>query len=108
MGSVLIGTEASRTLRIDVTGLPDGAGVQVLRGAVDYAGVADPNPSTTVVRTLGGSDLARASTLTVDAGGECFHRLQVVDRRGQVIAFGQPTWTLSKPPPTGIPAARRA
>jgi hypothetical protein len=108
MGSVVVGAGAARTLRIDVTGLPDGGAVQVLRGAVDYAGVRDPNPNTAVVRTLGASDLDRSPGLTVDAGADCFHRVQVVDRHGQVVAFGQPVWTLRTAPPTGIPAARRA
>ena len=94
---------AGRTISVDH--LPDTTGAHGW-GEVLFTLPASPN--TTVVRTLGGSDLARAATVTVDAGGDCFHRLQVVDRHGQVIAFGQPTWTLQKPPPTGIPDARLA
>jgi hypothetical protein len=102
MGSGLVGSATSRTLDVAVSGLPTGAGVQVLRGDVDYAGTASPTPNTTVLRTLG----ANETSLTVDTGDDCFVRLQVVNSSGAVIGFGQPTWALHSPPATGVPAAR--
>ena len=104
MGSVLVGGATSRTLHLDVTGLPTGAGVQVLRGDVDYAGTGSPVPNTTVVSTRGASDLA--TPVTIDTGDDCFVRLQVVNSAGAVIGFGQPTWALHSQPATGVPAAR--
>jgi hypothetical protein len=104
MGSVLVGSASSRTLHVDVTDLPTGAAVQVLRGDVDYAGTGSAVPNTTVVHTLGAGDLA--TPLTVDTTDDCFVRLQVVDSAGAVIGFGQPTWALYSEPTTGVPAAR--
>ena len=106
MGSAAVGPAGARTLRVDVTGLPDGGAVQVVRGAVDYAGAAEPHPNTAVVHTFGASDLARSADLTAAAEGDCFHRLQVIDRQGRVVAFGQPVWSLRTPPPTGVPPGR--
>lgn len=80
--------------------------MQLLRGDVDYAGTGSPVPNTTVVRTFGASDLASSSTVAIDTTDECFHRLQVVDAAGAVVAFGQPTWALHELPPTGVPSSR--
>jgi hypothetical protein len=104
MGSVLVGGATSRSLNVAVTGLPTGAGVQVLRGDVDYSGTASPVPNTTVLRTLGPNDLA--TPVTLDTSDDCFVRLQVVNSAGAVIGFGQPTWALHSQPGTGVPAAR--
>jgi hypothetical protein len=107
MGAVSVSPRTSRTLRMDVTRLPAGGAVEVVRGDVDYAGAADPNPNTTVVTTLGAGDLASRSAIPIDTGDDCFVRLQVVDATGGVVAFGQPIWSLRTPPPNGIPPARR-
>ena len=106
--SVSLGGRASRTLRLDVTGLPDGGAVQVLRGLVDRAGPADPKPNTGVVAHLGATDLQRSPVLPIDTGDDCFHRVQVVNRAGDIVAFGQPIWTLGTVPPGDVPALRRA
>jgi hypothetical protein len=108
MGSVVVAPAQNRTLRIDVTGLPDGGAVQLVRGVVDRAGVADPTPGTTVVQTLGAADLRRAGEVPLDVSGDCFHRLQVTDRAGAVVAYGQPIWLLAAEPPGGVPDPRRA
>ena len=108
MGSVVVGPAQSRTLRIDVTGLPDGGAVQLVRGVVDRAGQADPRPGTTVVQTLGAADLERAGAVPLDVSGDCFHRLQVVDGAGAVVGYGQPIWVLGAEPPGGVPQRRRA
>ena len=108
MGSVSVGRHASRTLRVDVTGLPDGGAVQVLRGPVDLAGPSDPNPNTGVVASLGAADLRRSAELSIDTREDCFHRLQIVDRTGDIVGFGQPIWTLGSTPADGLPPSRRA
>jgi hypothetical protein len=107
MGSVVVGPPRARTLRIDVTGLPDGGAVELVRGPVDLAGTADPTPGTAVVRTLGKADLSRAGEVPLEVDGDCFHRLQVTDRSGGVVAYGQPIWLLADEPPQGVRAARR-
>ncbi len=107
MGAVVVGPAQSRTLRIDVTGLPDGGAVQLVRGVVDRAGQADPRPGTTVVQTLGAGDLERADAVPLDVSGDCFHRLQVVDGAGAVVGYGQPIWVLGAEPPGGVPQRRR-
>jgi hypothetical protein len=106
MGSALVGPGTQRTLWVDVTGLPSGGAVQVLRGDVDYEGAASPVPNTRVVRTLGASDLSSSKTLGIDTTDECFYRLQVIDGAGAVIGFGQPTWALHATPGTGVPSDR--
>jgi hypothetical protein len=108
MGAVSVAPRTSRTLRIDVTGLPEGGAVEVVRGVVDYAGTSDPNPNTAVVVRLGASDLAARSEQPIDTGEDCFLRLQVVDATGGVVAFGQPIWALKTPPDGGIPRQRQA
>jgi hypothetical protein len=108
MGSVVVAPPKARTLRLQVTGIPDGGAVHVIRGVVDRAGGADPAPGTTVVRSLAATDVARTPEVALDVSGDCFHRLQVTDRSGAVVAYGQPIWLLGAPPPTGVPAARRA
>jgi hypothetical protein len=106
MGGVAVGGATSRTLRIDATGVPSGGAVQVVRGVVDYAGVGTPEPNSTVLASKSASDLRSKAELKLDAGEESFVRLQVVDRAGAVVAFGQPTWLLRREPPHGIPKAR--
>ncbi len=107
MGSVVVGRSRARTLRIDVTGLPDGGAVQIVRGPVDRPGTADPTPGTTIVRSLGAADLGRAADVPLDVDGDCFHRLQVTDRSGAVVAYGQPIWLLGEEPSQGVPERRR-
>jgi hypothetical protein len=107
MGAVSVDAATSRALRIDATDLPVGGAVEVVRGEVDFAGIDDPNPATTVVTTLGPSDLEARTAVPIDTSDDCFVRAQVVDGSGTVVAFGQPIWTLKTPPPGGIPAARR-
>jgi hypothetical protein len=108
MGSVVVGPRRARTLRIDVTGLPDGGAVELVRGPVDRPGTADPTPGTTVVRSLGATDLSRSSEVSLDVDGDCFHRLQVTDRDGSIVAYGQPIWLLTEEPSGSVPERRRA
>jgi len=108
MGSVVVAPPTARSLRLHVTGIPDGGAVHVVRGVVDHAGTADPTPGTTVVKSLAATDLARTPSLPLDVSGDCFHRVQVTDRSGAVVAYGQPIWLLGTPPPLGVPTRRRA
>ena len=108
MGAVAVGNRTSRTLHIDVTDLPRHGAVQVVRGSVDYAASSDPNPSTSVVKTLGDRDLSRSTELAIDTSDDCFHRLQVISSAGEVVGFGQPTWTMRERPEGGIPRPRVA
>jgi len=107
MGSVVVAPAKARTLRLDVTGIPDGGAVHLVRGVVDHAGTADPTPGTTVVKSLAATDLARTPSLPLDVSGDCFHRVQVTDRDGAVVAYGQPIWLLGAPPAGGVPSRRR-
>ena len=108
MGSVSVATLASRSLAVTATGLPVGATVQVVRGVVDNAGVADPRPRTAVVGTLTAGDLSRGqAVLSVDTSSSCFVRTQVRDGRGSIVATSNPVWLLRRAPTTGIPAARQ-
>jgi hypothetical protein len=106
MGAVSVDPRRSRGLHIDVTGLPDGGAVEVVRGVVDLAGTRDPNPNTAVLTTLGARDLDSHGEIPIDTGDECFVRLQVRDAAGGVVAFGQPIWVLKDTPPRGIPPTR--
>ena len=106
MGAVSVNSATSRALRIDITDLPVGGGVEVVRGDVDFAGIHDPNPNTTVVTTLGSRDLAARGEVAIDTTDDCFVRLQVLDGTGRVVVFGQPIWTFKAVPPTGIPPTR--
>jgi hypothetical protein len=108
MGAVSVSPLPRRSLRLDVTGLPQGGAVQVVRGTVDYGGTGDPNPNTAVVATLGASDLQRSRELPIDTAQDCFHRVQVVDGGGGIVAFGQPIWVFKNQPRTAVPARRRA
>jgi hypothetical protein len=106
MGAVSISAETSRMLRIDVTALPTGGAVQVIRGNVDRAGAPDPTATSAPVATLKGTDLARSNLLAVDTSTECFVRLQILNGAGTVVGFGQPIWVLKSDPGT-VPLARR-
>jgi hypothetical protein len=107
MGAVSVDPATSRGLRVDVTGVPVGGAVEVVRGDVDFAGLRDPNPNTAVVTTLGSSDLAARREVAINTTDDCFVRLQVIDGTGGVVAFGQPIWTLKATPPKGVPPSRR-
>jgi hypothetical protein len=107
MGAVSVSPATSRSLRVDVTQLPEGGAVEVIRGDVDYAGLRAPDPNTTTVKTLGARDLASSDEVVIDTTDDCFVRLQVTDRAGAIVAFGQPTWVLKEEPPGGVPPARR-
>ncbi len=107
MGSVVVGRARTPRLQVSVTRLPDGGAVELVRGDVDHAGTADPRPATTVIRTLGATDLSRSRDVPLMHPDDSFHRLQVRDRAGSVVAYGQPIWLLSRNPSGGVPDRRR-
>jgi len=104
MGSVAVNpSAASRQLTVVVAGLASGQMVEVVRGPVDFAGTASPDPGTAVVATLA----TGTATVPIDTSQSCFVRINVLDtvvkRR---IAFSNPIWLLRAIPPTAIPANR--
>lgn len=101
MGQVSANSPARRTLHARVSTVPSGGAVQLVRGVVDRAGQGSPTPNTTV-RTIDHTRPVELST-----GEDCFHRLQVVNSAGAVVAFGQPIWTFRGASPTPVPAGRR-
>lgn len=108
MGSVSVSSLSSRQLTVLATGLPAGSTVQVLQGAVDYAGTGQPAANTALVSTLpAAAGLATGSaTVTLDTAGASFARCQVLSATGTVVAVSNPVWMLTAAPAGGIPAAR--
>jgi hypothetical protein len=106
MGAVVVGGPVDRTLRLEVTGIPTGGAVQLLRGDVDYAGTPTPVPNTAVVATLTAEQLAASPDISLPADDDGFVRAQVVTSSGAVVGFGQPIWMLSAAPATGVPNRR--
>jgi len=109
MGSATISALASRRLTAYATGLPAAGSLQVLRGAVDYAGTAALTANTKLIATYPASALAGGFvTIPVDTSHDCFVRTQVLNASGTVVALSNPIWLLRSPPPGGIPAPRAA
>lgn len=108
MGGMTVDTQTSRTVAVDVAGLPANAIVELVTGPVDANG-EDPGTSVAgsfVANTAGKRDGVTQVTVPTDTGG-CFIRPQVRNASGKLIGWGQPTWFLAQPPADGIPANRR-
>ena len=89
--------------------MPAGSTLQVLQGAVDYAGQHGLTANTKVVGSYPASQLGSGSIAqTVNTSAEVFLRTQVISAAGAIIATSNPVWLLHKPPAAGIPAARAA
>ena len=106
MGAVVVGEPVARTLRLEVTGIPTGGAVQLVRGDVDYAGTANPRPNTAVLTSRTAAQLASDPTFVLPADDDVFVRAQVVTSSGAVVGFGQPIWQIREEPSTGVPAGR--
>lgn len=106
MGSVSYGSTGTRELLLDITGVPAGGAVQVVKIPVDYAGPANPTSGASVLQTLSAAELAVPAVLTVPVQESCAFRVNVSDSTGQIVAFGQPVWTLREPAQTPVPAGR--
>jgi hypothetical protein len=109
MGAVSVSSVTSRQLAAAATGLPSGAVLQVLQGAVDYAG---QNALTDDVKLIGSYTAAQLASgkiiRAVSTAQDSFLRTQVVSSTGAIIATSNPVWLLRKAPPNGIPPARAA
>ena len=110
MGSASVSQVASRQLTVTGTQIPAGGSVQVLQGAVDYAGAAAPAPDTSVIATYSAASLASGGgqvSLSVSNSSDSFVRTQVQTGGGSTVATSNPLWLLRNPPPGGIPPARQ-
>jgi hypothetical protein len=110
MGSVSVRPDrAQRTVEVTCLDPPPGGRVQVVRGVVDFAGVASPTTNATVAASIQAAELASGpARRTINTSVPCFVRLQVRDASSRIVAFSNPIWLLRAQPPGGIPAARRA
>lgn len=110
MGAVSVRPELStRTLTVSAAALPKGSTVELVQGAVDYAGTKDPNPTSRVVDGLTAKDLRRGTAaISVDTRASSFVRAVVRDATGRGIALSNPVWLLREASHTAVPVARRA
>jgi hypothetical protein len=111
MGSVSLSSLTSRQLSVTAVGVPPGGQVQVLQGAVDYAGTNGLTSNAQSVATYSDTELAAGGgqvTLSVDTSSESYARTVVMDATGTVVAASNPVWMLSSTPSNGIPAPRQA
>ena len=107
MGSASVSSLSTRQLTVSASDLPANSTVQVVQGAVDYAGTAAPTPNAAVIASYTAADLAGGSvTLPVDCTVSSFVRTQVVASTGAVVALSNPAWLLREIPPKGIPNPR--
>jgi hypothetical protein len=89
-----------------VSDVPVDGSVRLVRGPVDYAGVALPDPNT-VSQSFPASDFVSGSiTVSVDTTASTFVRTEVLDSTGRVVGGSNPVWLLRSEPPGGIPPAR--
>ena len=110
MGAVSVSSVTSRQLTAIATGMPAGTTLQVLQGAVDYAGQNGLTANTTVIGSYTASQLAGGSvTKAVDTSQGSLLRTQVINAStGAILATSNPVWLLQSPPPNAIPPARAA
>jgi hypothetical protein len=109
MGSVSVSSLQTRSLRAHATRLPKGSVLEIVQGPVDYAGLADPTPTSQVIASYpAGQFVDGAVGTALGTGGSSFVRSQLRDARGQIIALSNPVWLLRSEPPQGVPAPRRA
>jgi hypothetical protein len=107
MGSASISSATSRRLSARATAIPANGSLQILQGAVDYAGTAGLTANTQVIASYTNSQLASGSvTQSIDTSTSSFIRTQVLDATGTVIGLSNPAWLLRNTPPHGIPAPR--
>jgi hypothetical protein len=109
MGAASVSSVASRSLKVIATGLSGGAKLQVLQGAVDYAGKGGLASNAQVIASYTTAQLAAGSvTLPVNTSNSSFIRTQVLSSAGAIIAASNPVWLLQAAPPGGIPLPRQA
>lgn len=107
MGSASVSSLQQRQLTVMVSGVPTGGSLQLVQGAVDYVGKADPMPRTAVVATYPGAALSTGSVVQpVNTSVSSYVRTQVLDSAGKVVGVSNPVWLLREVPANGIPMAR--
>ncbi|MFI5837708.1 hypothetical protein ACIA5A_28920 [Micromonospora sp. NPDC051300] len=107
MGAVATVADDTVPVRLRATDLPAGATLEVVTGDVDLAGAADPTPAVRTDRVPWRQMRPGWHDLPVRVGGGAYVRTQVRDREGAVVAASNPLWLLRRPPPRGVPPARR-
>jgi hypothetical protein len=105
MGSVSVSTASQRALRILADAVPNGGSVTVVRGRVDSAGTADPNPSVTRQQYSAAAVQNGELAVSVDTSSPAFVRVEVADSSGARVASSNPVWLL-RDLPDGVPAGR--
>jgi len=109
MGSVSVSKVVSRKLVASATAIPAQGRLQILQGAVDYAGAASLAANTRVIGSYTAAELAGGSVAQrIDTTKDSFVRTQVLDSSGTLAALSNPVWLLRSAPPGGIPAPRRS
>jgi len=109
MGAVSVSPVNSRSLVATVTQMPVSSTLQILQGAVDYAGQRGLSANTKVIGSYPAAQLAGGSVKqAVDTSAGSFLRTQIVASTGGIIATSNPVWLLRTPPPNGLPASRTA
>lgn len=109
MGSVSVSKVNSRQLVASAAGIPAGGSIQILQGAVDYAGTAALTANTKVIGAYPAGSLVGGSvTKLIDTSQDSFVRTQVLNAAGAVIGLSNPVWLLRAAPPDGIPTPRAA
>jgi hypothetical protein len=110
MGSATVSTALTRSLCVIAAGIPAGGSVQVLQGAVDYAGTSGLASNAAVIASYPDTAFAGGSvSIPVDTSSDSYVRTQVLGPDGQtVVALSNPVWLFQDTPPGGIPAARAA
>ena len=108
MGAVSVSSLTSRQLAVIATGMPAGGSLEVLQGAVDYAGTSGLAANTQVIGSYSAADLVGGEvTQAVDTSAGSFVRTQVLTSAGAVVGLSNPVWLLRAAPPGGIPAPRQ-
>ncbi len=109
MGSVSVSKVVSRKLVASATAIPAQGRLQILQGAVDYAGAASLAANTRVIGSYTAAELAGGSVAQrIDTTKDSFVRTQVLDSSGTLAALSNPVWLLRSAPPGGIPAPRHS
>ena len=110
MGSATVSTALTRQLSVIAAGIPAGGSVQVLQGAVDYAGTSGLASNATVIASYPDTAFAGGSvTMPVSTSADSYVRTQVLAADGvTIVGLSNPVWLLQNVPPNGIPAARMA
>ena len=108
MGGALVTSYPRVDLRVFATDLPAGAVLELVVGRVDLAGPDRPEPAIVRTTTVPARDVrGGAYELAVEPEDGAYVRAMIRGANGAVIGVGNPVWLLRRPPPAGIPPARR-